>query len=162
MADEEAFLVVVGVDEPGGDVLFAAGADFAGFGVEDVNAENLDDDLAVVIELPHDIGFTKDDEQVPCTGVFQLLRHMKVGVHLGFQDRQGAKFCQFRCVRIEIKTASNERIETGVERFTGCRRQIGSGDSSEFGTDENASAFFCFALHVAAFGGNVSCRASHR
>ena len=48
MADEEAFLVVVGVDEPGGDAVGVVGADVAGVGVEHVDAVDLDLDLAVL------------------------------------------------------------------------------------------------------------------
>ena len=70
MADEEAFFVVVGVDKPGDDVVLAAGAYIAGFGVEDVNAENFDDEEAIIIEIPFDIGFTEDDKQITRAGVY--------------------------------------------------------------------------------------------
>lgn len=46
MADKEALLVVVGVDEPAGDTLGAVGADFAGLGMENVYA--VDGDLCIV------------------------------------------------------------------------------------------------------------------
>lgn len=36
MADEEAFFVVIGIDEPAGDAFGSAGADFAGVGVKNV------------------------------------------------------------------------------------------------------------------------------
>lgn len=42
VADEEGFFVVVGVDEPAGDAVGAVAPDFAGVGVEDVNAVDLD------------------------------------------------------------------------------------------------------------------------
>ena len=47
MADEEALLVVVGVDEPAGDAVGAVAADLAGVGMEDIDAVDLDADLAV-------------------------------------------------------------------------------------------------------------------
>ncbi len=40
VADEEAFLVVVGIDEPAGDAVGAVAADFAGVGVEYIDAVN--------------------------------------------------------------------------------------------------------------------------
>lgn len=46
VADKEALLVVVGVDEPAGDTLGAVGADFAGLGMENVYA--VDGDLCIV------------------------------------------------------------------------------------------------------------------
>ena len=47
VADEEALLVVIGVDEPAGDAFGAVAADFAGVGMEDVHAVDLDLNLAV-------------------------------------------------------------------------------------------------------------------
>jgi len=47
VADEEGFLVVVGVDEPAGDALWAVGANLAGLGVEDVHA--VDAQLRIVV-----------------------------------------------------------------------------------------------------------------
>ena len=47
VADEEALLVVVGVDEPAGDAVGAVAADLAGVGVEDVDAVDLHPHLAV-------------------------------------------------------------------------------------------------------------------
>ena len=47
MADEEAFFVVVGIDEPARDAVGAVAADFAGAGVEDIDA--VDSDLYSVI-----------------------------------------------------------------------------------------------------------------
>ena len=49
VADEEALLVVVGVDEPAGDALGAVAAHLAGVGVEDVDAVDLHLDLAVLL-----------------------------------------------------------------------------------------------------------------
>ena len=48
VADEEAFFVVVGVDEPAGDAVGAVADDFAGLGFEDVHAVDLDAQLAVL------------------------------------------------------------------------------------------------------------------
>ena len=62
VADEEAFLVIVGVDEPGGDVVFAAGPNFAGLGIEHVDAQHLDDDLTFFVKPPFDVGLAENDE----------------------------------------------------------------------------------------------------
>ena len=45
MADEEALLVVVGIDEPAGDSVGAVAADLAGVGVEDVDTVDPDPEL---------------------------------------------------------------------------------------------------------------------
>ena len=62
VADEEAFFVVVGVDEPAGDAFGAVAADFAGVGMKDVDAVYLDLDAATVNWKDVDVGFTEDDE----------------------------------------------------------------------------------------------------
>lgn len=68
MADEEGFFVVVGVDKPAGDPVGAVGADFAGVGVEDVYAVDLDLVLAIRFE-DVDIRFAEDNEEVAFAGV---------------------------------------------------------------------------------------------
>ena len=42
VTDEEAFFVVVGVDEPAGDAFGAVAADFAGVGVKDIHTVDSD------------------------------------------------------------------------------------------------------------------------
>ena len=49
VADEEAFFVVVGVDEPAGDAVGAVADDLAGLRFEDVHAFDLHADLAVLL-----------------------------------------------------------------------------------------------------------------
>ena len=46
MADEEAFFVVVGVDEPAGDAVGTIAAHLASIGVEDIHAVDFDGNLA--------------------------------------------------------------------------------------------------------------------
>ena len=49
VADEEAFFVVVGIDEPAGDAVGAVADDFAGLGFEDIHAIHLYAQLAVLL-----------------------------------------------------------------------------------------------------------------
>ena len=49
MADEEALLVVVGIDEPAGDTVGSVAADLAGVGVEDI--DTVDPDLELLAHL---------------------------------------------------------------------------------------------------------------
>ena len=65
VADEEALLVVVGVDEPAGDAVRAVAAHLAGVGVEDVDAVDFDLELAVFGVENVDVGLAEDDEEVP-------------------------------------------------------------------------------------------------
>jgi len=81
VADEEAFLIVVGVDEPAGDALGTVGAHLAGIGVKHVHAFYLDAQLAVPYGENVDIGFAEDDEEVALAVVAQIVGHMEIGVH---------------------------------------------------------------------------------
>ena len=56
MADEERFLVVVRVDEPAGDAVGAGVDDFAGLGLEDVDAVALDAEAVVGVVQQGDVG----------------------------------------------------------------------------------------------------------
>src|SRR4051812_42910927 len=47
--DEEAFAVIIGVDEPGSDIVEARRAHLAGGWVEDVEAEDLDPHPAIIV-----------------------------------------------------------------------------------------------------------------
>lgn len=69
MEHEEALFVVVGVDEPAGDALGAVAPDLAGVRVENVDAVDLDPDLAVLGGEDVDVGLSEDDEEVALAGV---------------------------------------------------------------------------------------------
>ena len=90
MADEEAFFVVIGVDEPAGDFVGVAALDFAELRLEDVHSVDLDSDLAVVVGEEFDIGFAEDDEEVTGSGVFEFVGHVEVGVHPGLEHGEAA------------------------------------------------------------------------
>ena len=155
MPDEEALFVVVGVDEPGGDLVRSAGADVAGPSVENVDPKHGDDDFAVFIGLPFDIGFAEDDEQIARPGVLQLFGHVQVRVHLGFQDRQRPELAQFRGMGIEVEPAGDQCIEAGVEGLAGGGGQIGAGDGAEFRADEDGGALLGAAVQIGPLGGDV-------
>ena len=81
VADEETFLVVVGVDKPTGDALGTVGSHLAGVGMEHVHAFYLDAQLAVPRGENVDIGFAEDDEEVALAVVAQIVGHMEICVH---------------------------------------------------------------------------------
>ena len=62
MADEEAFFVVVGIDEPASDTVGTVAADLARLWIENIDAFDLDLNL-VVRRVDHvDIRFAEDDK----------------------------------------------------------------------------------------------------
>src|ERR1700733_11104469 len=68
VAGEEAFLVVLGIEEPAGDAVGSVAADFAGGGVEDVDAFDPDLNPAFGRGDQVDIGLAEDDEEVAFAG----------------------------------------------------------------------------------------------
>jgi len=59
VAHEEALLVVVGVDEPAGDLVGGVGADLAGGGVVDVEAAEFDLQLAAFEGAQLEVGLAE-------------------------------------------------------------------------------------------------------
>ncbi|MHB8673510.1 MAG: hypothetical protein ACYDAK_07495 [Candidatus Limnocylindrales bacterium] len=59
MADEEGVAVVVGVEEPRGDVVDGRRAEDAGGRVVDVEAADLDGDLAILRRADVDVGLAR-------------------------------------------------------------------------------------------------------
>ena len=90
VADEEALLVVVGVDEPAGDAVGAVAPHLAGVGVEDVHAVNPHADGVAAVLQDVDIGLAEDDEEVALAGVLEVAGHVEIGVHARLQHRDGA------------------------------------------------------------------------
>ena len=138
---EKALLVVVGVDEPTGDTVCAVAADLAGVGMEDVHPIDLDPELIVTRIEEIDVGFTEDDEEVAFARVLEIVRHVQVGVHAGFEDGNAPQPVELGCVGFVIECAGDQHVEIRLCGFAGGFREIGTGDSTKFGTDEDGSSF---------------------
>ena len=70
MPDEEAFFVVVCINEPAGDAVGTIAADFAGVGVEDIHAVDLNLKFVFTSVKYVDVRLSEDDEEVALTGIF--------------------------------------------------------------------------------------------
>ena len=138
VADEEALLVVVAVDEPAGDAVGAVAADLAGVGVEHVDAVDLDLDLSVLGVEEVDVRLAEDDEEVAFAGVLEVVGHVEVGVHARLEDRHAAEFAELRGVGVVVEGAGDQDVEVGVGRFANRRNEIGAGDGAELRADEDA------------------------
>ena len=68
MANEEAFFVVICVDEPAGDSVGAIADDFAGLRFEYVHAFDTDSDFAIASIVNFDVWFAEDDEEICRSG----------------------------------------------------------------------------------------------
>src|SRR5713101_7042255 len=72
VADEEALLVVVGVDEPAGDAVGPVAAHLAADGVEDINAVDLHPHASAIGRKDGDVRLTEYDEEVALPGVLEF------------------------------------------------------------------------------------------
>lgn len=82
VADEETLFVVIGIDEPAGDLIRSVAADFSGGGVVDIETFdfNLIFDVFALVEL--NIRLSEGNEQVAGTGLFeQIFIHWNIVVH---------------------------------------------------------------------------------
>ena len=73
MADEEAFAVIVGVNEPAGDAVGTVADDFAGLRFEDVHAVDFDAQFAIGLREKVDVWLAEDDEEVALTRILEVL-----------------------------------------------------------------------------------------
>ena len=76
MAHEEAFVIVIRINEPAGNPFGAIAANLSGIGVEDVHAIDLDLNLAVFGFPEINVRFTKDHKQIALAGGLEIIRHM--------------------------------------------------------------------------------------
>ncbi len=145
---EEALLVVVGVDEPTGDTVCAVAADLAGVGMEDVHPVDPDPELTVTRVEEVDVGFAEDDEEVAFSRVLEVVGHVEVGVHAGFEDGNAPQPVELGSVGFVIESAGDQDVETRLCGFAGGFREIGTRDGAKFGTDEDGSALLDACLYV--------------
>ena len=151
MSNEEAFLVVVGVNEPAGDAVGAVATDFSGTGVEDIDALHLHAQPVIRLRQEINVRFAEDDEQVSLAGVLEILGHMQVGVHSSFENGDAAQFAELRSVGLVIESAGDQHIEPGIAGLTGASDKIGALHGAELGADEDGGPLFSFAFEVTAF-----------
>lgn len=94
VTDEEAFPVVVGVDEPAGDVVGGMAADLAGCRIVDVDPLDFDQTL-IAFAAEFDIGLAEDHKQIASAGLFEeFVTHAEIGVHAADFDAQLAVVLQ--------------------------------------------------------------------
>ena len=135
-------LVVVGVDEPASDALGAVAPDLARVRVEDVDAVDLDLELLGSFPVAPDredvdVGLPEDDEEIPLAGVLEVVGHVQIGVHPGFQDGHASEPLELRCMRLVVERARDEDVEAPVGRLSGGGDEVGSCDGAEFRADED-------------------------
>lgn len=81
LADEEALFVVVGVDEPTGDPVGSVAANFACAGLEDVDAVDLDFDIAQLGSLGFGLADRGEERRNP-PRLLHALRRLPAGIQL--------------------------------------------------------------------------------
>ena len=138
VADDEGFFVVVGVDEPAGDVVGGVGADFACGGVVNVQAAQNDFVFAIRLTVDRKIGFAEDHEEVARSRLLEeFVAHCQVGVHPRGKDSEAAvAFGFFADVRVEGESADDEDVEAyAADGFFGGFFDLFGADSSQFRTN---------------------------
>ena len=153
VADEEALLVVVGVDEPAGD---AVGPSLR---ISPVLGWNTSTPLTLTwicrpwrrCPGPRRIsmsGSPKITNRLPLPVFFRSPAMLQVGVHARLEDGDAAELAELGGVRLVTERTGDQHIVVGVGGFAGGGDQIGAGDGAELGADEDARAAFGAGVRV--------------
>ena len=142
VADEEALLVVVGVDEPTGDAIGVVATDFAGVGVEHIDAVDLDLDLILLRVEDINVRLAEDDEEVAFPGVLEVVGHVEVGVHARLEDWDATQLIELRGMGFIVERTGDQHVEVGICGLARGLYEIGTGDGTEFRANEDAGALF--------------------
>src|SRR5262245_39150859 len=131
MANEEALLVVIRVDEPAGDALGAIAANLAGRRVKHVHALHMHTQCAVVYVQNVDVGLAEDDEEIALACGLELAAHMEVGVHAGLEHWDASELAELTGMGLVVEGARDEDVEARVAGLTRRLHEIGSLDRAE-------------------------------
>ncbi len=159
VADEEALLVVVGIDEPAGDAVGAVAAHLAGVGVEDINSVDAHPDILVPVFQDVDIGLAKDDKEVALAGVLEVASHVQVGVHARLEHRDAAELLELGGMGVIAESTGDEHIESGIGGLACGDDKIRPRHGAEFGADEDTGApcgDVLAAFPIAALGADIA------
>ena len=148
MTHKEALFVVIGVDKPAGDAVGAVAAHFAAVGIKNINAVDLDLDLAVSGGEQGDVRLAEDDKEVAFAGVFKVAGHVQIGVHARLEDRQAPQLTKVSAVRFVGKGAGDQKVKSGIASLTGGFDQIGALDGAKFGANKDGGAPFNAAFAI--------------
>ena len=162
VADEEAFLVVVGVDEPAGDAVGAVAAHLPGIRVEDVDTVDSRTRMAIFAVLHDvDIGLAEDHEQIALAGVLEVAGHVEVGVHARLEHRDAPELLELGRMGVVAEGAGDQHVEPGVRGLARRGHQVGPRHGAELGADEDARAALDAvpaALDIPPLGADVIAR----
>ena len=122
VADEEAFFVVVRVDEPARDPIGAVATNFAGIRMEYVHAVDFDLNLAVLRFNDVDVRLSEDHEEIALAGILQVVRHVQVGIHARLQHWNPAKLVELRGVRVVVEGARDQHVKSRRRPLRGPQR----------------------------------------
>ena len=140
VADEEALLVVVGVDEPGGDALGVVGADVAGVGIEDVDAVDLHADRPSLACSMSMSGSPKTTKRLPLPVFFSSSAMCRSGFIRAFRIGSGPSLASSEAWASKLKA---QAISTSKRASVGLARggdEVGARDRAEFRADEDRGA----------------------
>ena len=151
MADEEALLVVVGVDEPAGDAVGAVAVDFACVRVEDIDAVDFHAQPAVLLVDQVDIRLAEDDKEIALAGCLEVFGHVQVGIHARLEHGDAAQLTELGGVRLVVERAGNEHVEPGIACLAGGRDEVRALHCAELRTDENGGTLLGFDFQVTPF-----------
>lgn len=125
VAHEEAFFVVVRIDEPAGDSVRGIAANLARRRIEDVYTFDFHLNLAVFRVKNVDVRLAENHEQIAFAGILQIAGHVQVGVHPRLQHRDAAELIELGRMGVVVEGAGYEHVEAGIGGFARGLDEIG-------------------------------------
>src|SRR5690606_2190337 len=98
-----------------------------------------------------DVGLAEYDEEVAFAGVFEVLRHVQVGVHAGLEHGNAAELVELGGVGLVVEGAGNQYVEAAVAGLACGGDEVGALHGAKLGADEDGGASFGVTFAVTAF-----------
>lgn len=152
VANEEALFVVIGVDKPARDTFSAVTDDFAGLRFEDVHTVDFHSHPAVIFFQNVNVRFSKDDKEVAFAGVLQVIGHVEVGIHTGFEHRDATKLAELGGMGLVVKGAGDQYVKVGIACFARSGHKVGTLHGPKLWSNEDRGALLGPAFQVPGFG----------
>ena len=87
-----------------------------------------------------DVRLAEDDEEVALAGVLEVVRHVEIGVHAGFEHGNPAHFVELRRMGLIIERAGDQHVKAAVGGLAHGFHKIRAGHGAEFRADEDGGA----------------------
>jgi hypothetical protein len=140
---KEALHVLVSIDEPTCNAVGSVTDHFAGLWFEDIYSVDSYSNLSVRVGDQVDIWLSKDNEEISLAGVLEILCHMQIGIHPGYENGHVPERVELGGVGFIVECTGDQDIETCISRFACSRNEVCAEDGSKLWANEDCRTLLC-------------------